>query len=59
SEHAEDGAADPGVPPSPAEHDDIERFKGALRSLVRTGVMTRDEARAAWQTRLRTLADKT
>ncbi|MCA8973406.1 MAG: hypothetical protein KDC98_01725 [Planctomycetes bacterium] len=34
---------------------ELERFKGALRSLVRQGTMSKDEARAAWVTRLRSL----
>lgn len=34
---------------------ELERFKGALKSLVKQGTMTRDEARAAWQTRLQAL----
>jgi hypothetical protein len=33
----------------------LERFKGALKALVRQGVMSRDEARAAWQARLQAL----
>lgn len=35
--------------------DELERFKEALKSLVRQGTMTRDEARAAWATRLQAL----
>jgi hypothetical protein len=31
---------------------ELERFKGALKALVRQGVMSRDEARAAWDARL-------
>jgi len=38
---------------SPA--DELERFKQALKSLVRQGTMSRDEAQAAWQTRLKAL----
>jgi hypothetical protein len=34
---------------------ELERFKGALKALVRQGVMNRDEARAAWQARLASL----
>lgn len=37
---------------------DLERFKGALKALVRQGVMSREEARAAWQARLQTLGQK-
>jgi hypothetical protein len=39
--------------PSPTE--ELERFKTALKALVRQGTMTRDEARAAWQTRMQSL----
>lgn len=35
--------------------DDLERFKSALKALVRQGVMSREEARAAWQARLQAL----
>lgn len=38
-----------------ASHAELERFKEALKTLVRQGTMTRDEARAAWGTRLRSL----
>lgn len=41
------GASDPAA--------ELERFKGALKALVRQGVMSRDEARAAWEARLATL----
>lgn len=41
-----------------AGNDDLERFKGALKALVRQGVMSRDEARAAWQARLATLGQQ-
>ena len=34
---------------------ELERFKGALKALVRQGVMSREEARAAWQARLQAL----
>ena len=34
---------------------ELERFKGALKALVRQGVMSRDEARAAWEARLAAL----
>lgn len=37
---------------------DLERFKEALKSLVRQGTMTRDEAKAAWQTRLQAMGRK-
>lgn len=43
----EAGASDPAA--------ELERFKGALKALVRQGVMSRDEARAAWEARLATL----
>lgn len=39
-------------------HEELERFKGALKALVRQGVMTKEEARAAWQTRLQALGAK-
>lgn len=39
----------------PTPQEELERFKSALKSLVRQGTMTRDEARAAWQTRLHSL----
>jgi hypothetical protein len=38
--------------------DELERFKGALKALVRQGVMSREEARAAWDTRLQALGMK-
>jgi hypothetical protein len=41
-----------GVPP------ELEQFKGALKALVRQGVMSRDEARAAWEKRLQSLGLK-
>lgn len=44
------------VEPNP--NDELERFKSALRALVKQGVMTKDEARAAWQTRLQALGRK-
>lgn len=47
------------VPPAPAaapsdvkDPQDLERFRDALKALVRQGTMTRDEAMAAWQTRV-------
>lgn len=45
--------ADKGCMPNAV--DELERFKEALKSLVRQGTMTRDEARAAWATRLQAL----
>ncbi len=44
--------------PSPTPEQELERFKGALKALVRQGTMTREEARAAWQTRLASLGLK-
>ncbi|MBL8752790.1 MAG: hypothetical protein JNK15_05770 [Planctomycetes bacterium] len=50
--------AAPANPPAPASAPagaadaDLERFKNALKALVRQGVMNRDEALAAWQARL-------
>ena len=38
-----------------AASEDLERFKNALKALVRQGVMNKDEARAAWQARLASL----
>lgn len=46
-------APSPLTAPSPAA--ELERFKAALKQLVLQGTMTRDEARAAWQTRLRSV----
>lgn len=60
-------AGDAEAPPAPAPaapsaaaeeprhpgNDTLERFKAALKEMVRQGVMSRDEARAAWQVRLR------
>lgn len=52
-------AASPAAPASPdGANGDLERFKGALKALVRQGVMSREEARAAWQARLQTLGQK-
>jgi hypothetical protein len=45
--------AEPPLAPRPEE--ELERFKTALKALVKQGTMTRDEARAAWQTRLKAL----
>jgi hypothetical protein len=39
----------------PTPQEELERFKAALKSLVKQGTMTREEARAAWQTRLQSL----
>lgn len=50
---AESAEAAPG-----GANDDLERFKGALKALVRQGVMSREEARAAWQARLQTLGQQ-
>ncbi|MCR9247038.1 MAG: hypothetical protein NXI31_18550 [bacterium] len=44
-----------GAATAAASRDELERFKEALKSLVRQGTMTRDEARAAWATRLQAL----
>lgn len=59
---AASAAAAPTAAPKPAaaaEASDpaaeLERFKGALKALVRQGVMSRDEARAAWEARLAAL----
>lgn len=46
-------AVTPMTGPSPAA--ELERFKSALKALVMQGTMTRDEARAAWQTRLKAM----
>ncbi len=46
------------APTATAAAADLERFKGALKALVRQGVMSREEATAAWQTRLQTVAAK-
>jgi len=47
-------AANPPPVPSNVESE-LDRFKTALKKLVMQGTMTREEARAAWQTRLKTL----
>ncbi|MCA8964470.1 MAG: hypothetical protein H6838_17120 [Planctomycetes bacterium] len=44
--------------PTPTPEQELDRFKSALKALVRQGTMTRDEARAAWQTRLASLGLK-
>ncbi|HLQ37388.1 MAG TPA: hypothetical protein VK348_06290, partial [Planctomycetota bacterium] len=41
-----------------AGNSQAERFKEALRNLVRQGMMTKDEARAAWQTKRQTFGPK-
>lgn len=46
---SDDEAVDAGMPTPAAE---LERFKAALKSLVAQGTMSKDEARAAWQTRV-------
>jgi len=55
-------ASKPAAPAAEASpggaNDDLERFKGALKALVRQGVMSREEARAAWQARLQTLGQQ-
>ena len=38
--------------PTPTIEEELETFKGALKALVRQGVMQREEARAAWNARL-------
>jgi hypothetical protein len=43
---------------NPAQEQELERFKGTLKALVRQGVMNKDEARAAWQARLATMGLK-
>jgi hypothetical protein len=55
---ARSAAPAPLVAPAPATttpQDELERFKGALKALVRQGVMSREEARAAWDARLQSL----
>ena len=41
--------------PPPTLEEELEQFKSALKALVRQGVMQREEARAAWNTRLTAL----
>jgi len=43
------------VPATSYQPDELERFKGALKALVRQGVMSREEAKAAWDARLQSL----
>jgi hypothetical protein len=45
---------EPSAPPTGGAGD-LDRFKEALKALVRQGTMTKDEARAAWQTRLQSV----
>ena len=52
---SEDSAAAMALEMTPTPEQELERFKGALKALVQQGTMTRDEARAAWQTRLASL----
>lgn len=52
---AESPVEPPPAAPVEASAEELERFKSALKSLVKAGTMTRDEARAAWQTRLKML----
>jgi len=51
-------AAAPVAPSVAGGNKDLDRFKEALKTLVRQGTMTREEARAAWQTRLQTMGIK-
>lgn len=52
-------AAEPAAyDPAPTPEQELERFKSALKALVAQGTMNRDEARAAWQTRLASLGLK-
>ncbi|GAB4143593.1 MAG: hypothetical protein Fur0037_11250 [Planctomycetota bacterium] len=46
TEGSRDRPAETRSEPAPAQ--DLERFKEALKNLVRTGMMTRDEAKLAW-----------
>ena len=39
--------------PELSVEEELEQFKGALKALVRQGVMKRDEAQAAWSARLK------
>lgn len=55
---AEAPAATAPAPRGPSPTEELERFKSALKSLVQAGTMSRDEARAAWQTRLASLPQK-
>jgi hypothetical protein len=51
-------AAKPTAVPSSVPSNDLDRFKEALKTLVRQGTMSRDEARIAWQTRVASLGGK-
>ncbi|MBL9079009.1 MAG: hypothetical protein JNL08_16010 [Planctomycetes bacterium] len=55
AEPAEPEAAAAAEPRGPSPAEELERFKSALKSLVRQGTMSRDEAKAAWQARLQKL----
>lgn len=58
----EAGAAAPAGPatePAPDPAQELERFKSALKALVRQGVMNRAEASAAWQARLQAMGYRT
>lgn len=46
------------TPAPTAPPNDFDRFKEALKSLVKQGMMTREEARAAWQARVEALKTK-
>ncbi|MBZ0150822.1 MAG: hypothetical protein K8J09_04760, partial [Planctomycetes bacterium] len=48
-------AAAPAAEPELDPVQELERFKSALKALVRQGVMNRAEASAAWQARLQAL----
>lgn len=45
--------AQPVDEPELSVEEELEQFKGALKALVRQGVMKRDEAQAAWSARLK------
>lgn len=53
SAHGEAAPAEPN--PAAARANDLERFKEALKTLVRQGTMSKAEARAAWEARLATM----
>lgn len=48
-------AGEPPPQPAPPPAAELERFKSALKALVLQGTMSREEAKAAWQTRLKSL----
>ena len=50
--------AEPEEQEEPSVEEVLETFKGALKALVRQGVMEREEARAAWNARLVALGRK-